>query len=188
MASNPSEELSKRWPDNKVTTFTVEHDWMVGPFPGLPELLATGKSNWKEITSPKFAADEGHNLQLQVALKFERFCDDKEWVFFKLYCYSEKEVASEVPVSFKLSFFDGSDDSGFSYSKALNRKTECKLILFFNPQPYLTTLQAKIFCFWKFLLILLLLIGPPCTKSNSWRCLSSFPVPTSKRLPFFSAK
>ncbi len=147
MASNPSEKLSKRWPDNKVTTFTVKHDWTVGPFPGLPEQSATGKSNWKEITSPKFAVDEGgHNLQFQMALQFVRVCNDQEWVNFTLYCYSGKEVASEVPVSFELAF-DDPDDSRFSYSKALNEKTKFKLIFSFNSQPDLTILQVMVFRF-----------------------------------------
>ena len=101
MASDPSEELGKRWPDKKVTTFTVIHNWTVCPFPGLPGQSATGECNWKEITSPKFAVDEsGHNLQFQMALQFIRFCNDQEWVNFTLNCYSGKEVASEVPVSF----------------------------------------------------------------------------------------
>lgn len=123
MASDPSEELAKRWPHNKVTTFTIEHDWMVGPFPGLPEQSATGKSNWKVIKSAVFVpVGGGHSLGFQMALKLERPSDGKEKVFFSLSCYTLKEVASEVLVSFKLAFNDGSDDWGFSNCKVFNKK------------------------------------------------------------------
>ena len=123
MASDPSEELGKRWPHNKVTTFTIEHDWMVGPFPGQPELLATGKNNWKVIRSAIFVPVEGdHNLAFQMALKLDRPSDGKEKVFFSLSCYPLKEIASEVSVSFELQFDDGSNDWWFSSCKALNKK------------------------------------------------------------------
>ena len=123
MASDPIEELGKRWPQSKVTTFTAEHDWTVGPFPGLPEQSATGKSNWKVIKSAVFVpVGGGHNLGFKMALKLDRPSDGKEKVFFSLYCYTLKEVASEVLVSFKLAFNDGSDDWGFSNCKALNKK------------------------------------------------------------------
>ena len=123
MASrNPSEELAKRWPQSKVTTFTAEHDWTVGPFPAVSEQsTGTGESNdWKEIKSAKFAADGsggGHSLQFQMALQFDRSrINDKESLFLKLYCSPGKEVASEVPVSLEVTFDDGSDDSKLFYS------------------------------------------------------------------------
>ncbi|KAH9403206.1 hypothetical protein TYRP_015084 [Tyrophagus putrescentiae] len=128
MASDPSEELAKRWPHNKVTTFTIEHDWMVGPFPGLPELLATGKNNWKVIKSAVFVpVGGGHNLGFQMALKFDRARDNKEKVFFTLYCYPGTEIASEVPVFFELAFDDGVDE--FSYTLSHNFTGEDFLFL-----------------------------------------------------------
>ena len=110
MASDPIEELGKRWPQSKVTTFTAEYCWTVRPFPAVSEQSATGESNWKRSKSRKFAADGGgHDLQFQMALHLELLFSFKEDLFVTLYCYPGKEVASEVPVSFQLTLDDGSD-------------------------------------------------------------------------------
>ncbi len=112
MASYPNAEFDKRWPHNKVS-FTTEHHWTVGQFPIVDK--STGETSKEKTLSPKFEVDD-HELQLQMTLQFlgKKAENDKE-VSFGLHCYQGKDVASEVPVTFTLTFYHGSVVPGISY-------------------------------------------------------------------------
>ncbi|KAH9403207.1 hypothetical protein TYRP_015085 [Tyrophagus putrescentiae] len=111
--ADPRVEFDKRWPHNKVS-FTTEHHWTVGQFLILDK--STGEASEEITLSPKFDVDD-HDLQFRMALQFwgKKAENDKEGVSFGLRCYQGKDVASEVPVTFTLTFYYESVLLGTSY-------------------------------------------------------------------------
>ena len=116
---DPRREFAKRWPHHRVTTFTADHLWTIDSF---QERLKG--SYWMEFKSPLFSADGGHDLQFQMSPGFSQSVSSRKTaITLFLHCYSGKEVASEVPVSFKLTFYTGTsslavyDGNGFYVRK-----------------------------------------------------------------------
>ncbi len=96
MESFSNDDLVKRWPNHKETTFITEHCWEIDQF--------RNKLGNNEIESSKFFVD-GHDIQFQFKLQ-SRIQYDAEFIYISYYCFFGKEVLSEVVVSFDVSLID----------------------------------------------------------------------------------